>query len=142
MVRSCCRKRKTDTPRGKEISEHFSYLPKTYIIDGEWEGNFAARPRCVSLPRQAGAFANTRCGFAEADGKCGLQTLAVKLGKHKWAFKPMGCWLFPLESENGKLVPPPRTHREDPNNLGKRYPGFTTYTPCGQHDARGKVGSR
>ena len=125
----------------KKYPEHFSYLPKTYIIDGEWEGNFGRKTqvRAFRYRDKPAHFANTRCGFAEADGKCGLQTLAVKLGKHKWAFKPMGCWLFPLESENGKLVPPPRTHREDPNNLGKRYPGFTTYTPCGQHAARGKV---
>ena len=26
-----------------------------------------------------------------------------------------------------------------PNNLGKRYPGFATFTPCGKHDEKGKV---
>lgn len=125
----------------KKHPEHFDHLPKAYIIDGEWEGNTGRKTavRPFRYRNKPAHFANTRCAFAEADGKCALQTLAVKLGKHKWAYKPMGCWLYPLGAENGKLVAPPRTRREDPNNLGKRYPGFSTFTPCGAHDAKGKV---
>lgn len=125
----------------KKHPEHFDHLPKAYIIDGEWEGNTGRKTavRPFRYRNKPDHFANTRCAFAEADGKCALQTLAVKLGKHKWAYKPMGCWLYPLGAENGKLVAPARTRREDPNNLGKRYPGFSTFTPCGTHDAKGKV---
>jgi hypothetical protein len=120
---------------------HFRHLPKDYILDGEWEGNVGRKTavykfRYRSKPEH---FANTRCAFAEADGKCSLQTLAVALGKQKWAFKPMGCWLFPLSAEEHGLIPPPRTRREDPNNLGPSYPGFVTQTPCGKHSASGKV---
>lgn len=125
----------------RKYPAHFAHLPKDYIIDGEWEGNTGRKTavyeyRYKSKPAH---FADTRCAFAESDGKCSLQTLAVKLGKHKWIYKPMGCWLYPLGAESGKLISPPRTRKEDPNNLGKRYPGFATFTPCGKHDEKGKV---
>lgn len=125
----------------KKYPEHFSYLPKEYIVDGEWEGNTGRKTtvRPYKYRSKPEHFSNTRCSFTEPDGKCGLQTLAVKLGKHKWKYKPVGCWLFPLGAEDGKIIPPPRTKREDPNNLGKRYPGFVTYTPCGKHQPKGRV---
>ena len=120
--------------------EHFAHLPADYIIDGEWEGSTG--PKTNVRPHHYRAkpahFSNTRCVMADDEGKCSLQTLAVKLNKHKWTYKPMGCWLFPL-SVDDKLVAPPRTRREDPNNMGKRYPGFSTFTPCGQHSKQGKV---
>lgn len=121
--------------------EHFSHLPKNYIINGDWEGNDGRKTavRKFVYREKPAHFSNTRCVFTESDGKCSLQTLAVKLGKHKWHYKPMGCWLFPLESEETGLVSPPRTRREDPNNMGKSYPGFATFTPCGKHDVKGKV---
>ena len=124
-----------------EHPEHFQHLPPQYIFDGEWEGNVGRKTAVYEFDykNKPGHFASTRCAFSEQDGKCSLQTLAVKLGKHKWHYKPMGCWLFPLSSDEQGLVPPPRTRREDPNNLGKHYPGFATFTPCGKHDAKGKV---
>lgn len=125
----------------KKHPEHFSSLPEKYIVDGEWEGNFGRKTDTYSFQyrQKPDHFANTRCVFTEADGKCGLQTLAVKVGKHKWAYKPMGCWLFPLGAENGKLIAPPRGRRDDPNNLGKHYPGFAAYTPCGKNEVKGRV---
>jgi hypothetical protein len=125
----------------KKYPEHFKYLPKKYIGDSSWgdvDGRKTAT-RPYQYQNKPAHFANTRCAFAEKDGKCGLQTLAVKLGKHKWEYKPMGCWLFPLSSDEKGLIAPPRTKREDPNNLGRDYPGFSTHTPCGTHSAKGKV---
>lgn len=121
--------------------EHFAHLPKNYIGDSAWHEHngrkTATRPyRYKNKPAH---FENTRCVFTEKDGKCSLQTLAVKLGKHKWKFKPMGCWLFPLSSDEKGLIAPPRTRREDPNNLGKDYPGFATFAPCGKHAEKGRV---
>jgi hypothetical protein len=121
--------------------EHFSHLPKKYIGDSSWgehEGRKTAT-RVYKYKSKPAHFANTRCAFTEKDGKCSLQTLAVAQGKHKWHYKPMGCWLFPLESNEKGLVAPPRTRRDDPNNLGKDYPGFATHTPCGANSAKGKV---
>ena len=113
----------------KKHPEHFACLPEQYINDSEWEGNVGRKTETYSFQYQQKPdhFADTRCVFSEADGKCSLQTLAVKLGKHKWAYKPMGCWLFPLGAENGKLIAPPRGRRDDPNNLGKQYRNLQDY---------------
>lgn len=125
----------------KKHPEHFSSLPEGYIYEGEWEGNTGRKTATYAFQYQKKPdhFANTRCVFSEADGKCSLQTLAVKLGKHKWDYKPMGCWLFPLGAENGKLIAPPLGKRDDPNNLGKHYPGFAAFTPCGKNEPKGRV---
>ena len=66
----------------KKHPEHFSQLPEKFIVDGEWEGNIGRKTetRAYEYKNKPDHFANTRCSFAEADGKCGLQTLAVKLG--------------------------------------------------------------
>lgn len=42
--------------------------------------------------------AGSMCVFALPDARCSLQVAAVSLGLHKWEFKPMSCWLFPLAS--------------------------------------------
>lgn len=124
-----------------KFPEHFSLLPKKYIGDAVW-GEHHGRKTSTRIYRYKSKpthFADTRCSFTEKDGKCSLQTLAVAQGRHKWHYKPMGCWLFPLESNEKGLVAPPRTRREDPNNLGRAYPGFVTMTPCGSHSVKGKV---
>ena len=125
----------------KKHPGHFHKLPVDYIHDGEWEGNTGRKTATLGFQyrQKPEHFADTRCVFTEADGKCSLQTLAVKLGKHKWEYKPMGCWLFPLGAENGKLIAPPLGRRDDPNNLGKRYPGFAAFTPCGKNEPKGRV---
>lgn len=125
----------------KANPKHFQHLPKRYIVQGDWEGQTG--PKTAVRPYQyrnkPAHFNNTRCVFAESDGRCSLQTLAVAQGKHKWAYKPAGCWLFPLHSDEKGLVAPPRTRKDDPNNLGPHYPGFSVFTPCGKHTPGGKV---
>jgi Protein of unknown function (DUF3109) len=125
----------------KANPEHFAHLPADCIIDGDWEGNTGRKTAVVPYLYQnrPAHFSDTRCCFAEADGRCSLQTLAVKKGVHKWKWKPTGCWLFPLGLDDGKIDAPPRTRREDENNIGRHYPGFATFTPCGKHREKGKV---
>ncbi len=126
----------------KKHAKHFDHLPADYVIDpplGAPPGR-KTQVRPHRYNRKPAHFADTRCVFTERDGRCALQTLAVAHGKHKWAYKPAGCWLFPLFSDDqGKLVAPPRLKRDDPHREGKHYPGFVTFTPCGAHDGRGKV---
>lgn len=125
----------------KKYPAHFAHLPKEYIADSEWEGNVGRKTAVYDFTYRTKPhhFASTRCAFSEASGKCSLQTLAAALGKHKWAYKPAGCWLFPLSADETGLVAPPRTKKLDPNNLGKHYPGFASHTPCGKHADGGKV---
>ena len=124
-----------------KFPEHFTHLPKDYLITSEWGEQMGPKTnvRKYVYKDKPAHFNNTRCVFTEADGKCSLQTLAVKHGKHKWKYKPMGCWLFPMHSDDVGLVAPARLRIEDPNNLGRDYPGFATFTPCGKHSAKGKV---
>ncbi len=121
--------------------EHFAHLPLDYIIEAEWAHGVGMKTqvRRYRYKNKPAHFKHTKCVFAENDGKCSFQTLAIKQGVHKWKHKPMGCWLFPLESDEKGLIAPPRTRRDDPNNLGKDYPGFATHTPCGKHSEKGKV---
>ncbi len=42
-------------------------------------------------------FDPTTCVFRCSDGRCSLQRLSVVLGYDPWHFKPMGCWMHPLE---------------------------------------------
>ncbi|MBI3716845.1 MAG: DUF3109 family protein [Betaproteobacteria bacterium] len=121
--------------------EHFAHLPEDFIVAGDWHGHTGPKTnvRAHRYRAKPDHFASTRCVMADDEGKCSLQTLAVGLGRHKWAYKPMGCWLYPLELEDGRILAPPRTRRDDTNNIGKEYPGFSTFTPCGQHDRKGKV---
>ncbi len=125
----------------EKFPEHFAQLPLDYIIEEEWAHGVGMKTqvRKFRYKNKPDHFKHSKCVFAEADGKCSFQTLAIKQGVHKWKYKPMGCWLFPLESDEKGLIAPPRTRRDDPNNLGKDYPGFVTQTPCGKHSAKGKV---
>ncbi len=125
----------------EKFPEHFAHLPLDYIIEEEWAHGVGMKTqvRRYRYKNKPAHFKHTKCVFAEDDGKCSFQTLAVKQGVHKWKYKPMGCWLFPLESDEKGLIAPPRTRRDDPNNLGKDYPGFATQTPCGKHSEKGKV---
>ncbi|MFH0922040.1 MAG: DUF3109 family protein [Fibrobacterota bacterium] len=51
----------------------------------------------------ASAVHNHKCVFLDAIGACALQKLAMKEGKHRWAYKPYHCVLFPFLVEDGTL---------------------------------------
>ena len=125
----------------EKYPEHFAHLPLDYLVEEEWAHGVGMKTnvRKFRYRDKPEHFKHTKCVFAEDDGKCSFQTLAIKQGVHKWKYKPMGCWLFPLESDEKGLISPPRTRKDDPNNLGRDYPGFATYTPCGKHADKGKV---
>ncbi len=58
-------------------------------------------------------FAQT-CVFSLKDGACALQHLSEREGLHKWYYKPVNCWKFPLSVENGRLTLPQRRHTHFP----------------------------
>ena len=43
---------------------------------------------------------NDKCAFLDKFGRCSIQLAAVAAGKHKWAWKPLYCVLFPIEVSN------------------------------------------
>jgi len=85
-------------------------------------------------------FDETRCVFADDEGRCGLQRLSLQQKKHPWWYKPLDCWLHPI-----KLVADPEAmitipaEANDPYKT-KGYPGFTAFTPCGAAAKKGKPG--
>lgn len=44
------------------------------------------------------------CVFSMADGSCALQNASVALGRHKWYYKPVNCWKYPLDIANDALT--------------------------------------
>lgn len=118
--------------------DFFSSLPKDFIVDGFWDGEYsgrktATRPHDFERPDIPEHFTRTRCVFCSADHKCMLQVLAVQRGLHKWLYKPQSCWLFPLRIIDTEPAPPLAFDELDPNCLGEDYPGFAKYVSCGRH---------
>lgn len=127
----------------KEFKEYFSFLPDDFIVDGNWKNIVTGRKTEVRKYNSVASdypdhFEKTLCVFAKDDGKCSLQSLAYELNIHKWTFKPVGCWMFPLRLENGKITPPPIYSKDDPDYFDESYPGYSTYTRCGKYSEDGK----
>lgn len=119
-------------------------LPRSVIVEGSFRGlvqgpktatvSCSWRDRVANYPAH---FTDTACCFLVADGRCGLQVLSESRGKHRWHFKPTGCWLHPLTLER----PWPsciglEDEASDPFRL-PGYDGFVTRTQCGRRCATG-----
>jgi len=126
----------------KENPDFFKTLPTEYITDGNWENTVTGRKTAVKDHQYkneiAPHFNQTRCVFTDDKGLCLLQSLAILQNLHPWSYKPMTCWMFPLDKDkDGNLIPPP-SRENDPCNISDDYPGFTSFTPCGSHNPKGK----
>ena len=89
---------------------------------------FSYRPS-AELPAH---FTATACVFRLEDGRCSLQCLSLHLGSEPWHFKPMGCWMHPLELKLG-IVPRITV-------AGGGLSRFAGCTQCGLRQAEGKSG--
>jgi hypothetical protein len=79
-------------------------------------------------------FRQTACVFMLEDGRCGLQVLSEKDGRHPWFYKPIPCWLHPIAiGETGITVHDEET---DPFRF-PWYDGYVTQTFCGRTVADG-----
>jgi hypothetical protein len=73
----------------------------------------------------------TSCIFKRNDGACTLQVLSVEQGKPSWWFKPLACWMFPLELEHDGKPHIHVAHHSTDEYIDEEYAGFTGYTKCG-----------
>ena len=93
--------------------------------DGKTRRRTATRPfdyqESAELP---GHFERTACIFRCEDGRCSLQQISVDLGENPWHFKPMGCWMHPLELRLG-AKPTLSVSGEGKNS-------FSSSTQCGR----------
>jgi hypothetical protein len=61
------------------------------------------------------------CIFSMRDGGCSLQRLALEKGLHKWYYKPINCWKFPLTVRSGSLtIPQMANYVRLPCSYGKK----------------------
>jgi hypothetical protein len=76
-------------------------------------------------------FPSTSCIFRRNDGACTLQALSIKEGKPGWWYKPLACWLFPIELEHGGKPFIHVAHASTDEYVDEEYPGFVGFTRCG-----------
>lgn len=97
--------------------------PKTATVGRVWTSRVAGYPA---------HFTDTACCFLLEDGRCSLQMLSEARGKHRWYYKPTGCWLHPLTTDHG-LETPLGLHdaRTDPFRF-PGYEGYVSRTFCAQ----------
>lgn len=83
-------------------------------------------------------FEKTACVFRRAsDGFCALQALSIDQGKPGWWYKPLACWLFPLEIERAGKPFIHVAHASTDEYADDGYPGFVGFTQCGTECGNG-----
>jgi Fe-S-cluster containining protein len=79
-----------DDSQSKYVSEWFEAPEK----DDDFESGIAVGTQII----------NDKCTFLDKSGLCTLQKLALLEGEHKWKYKPLYCYLFPLTIFEGALT--------------------------------------
>lgn len=79
-----------DETQSQNISDWFEAPEK----DEDFESGIAVGTQIV----------NGKCSFLDKNGLCTLQKLAILEGEHKWKYKPLYCYLFPLTIFEGALT--------------------------------------
>ena len=82
-------------------------------------------------------FPSTACIFKRNDNACSLQVLSVEEGRHRWWYKPVACWLYPIELEYGGKPHISVAHASTDEYIDDEYPGFVGFTPCGKECKKG-----
>ena len=121
------------------IIEHpndFNLPVDDYFMDGNWQNRVKGRKTAIkkckwphNFPKH---FNQTKCIFADDQGLCILQKIAIREKIHPWTYKPLSCCLFPLTLKSGKLTPPPLAEEQDDYYVDDNYPGFINCLYCGQ----------
>jgi len=79
-----------DESQSKNFSEWFEAPEK----DTDFESGIAVGTQII----------NDKCTFLDKHGLCTLQKLALMEHDHKWKYKPLYCYLFPLTIFEGALT--------------------------------------
>jgi hypothetical protein len=131
---------KLATERRPAFVEMGLNLPETVVEKSEWNGKVGTKTKSRPFPFRSlvkdypDHFNDTACVFLLDDGRCGLQILSERDGKHPWYYKPFACWLQPIKiSENAIRLYDETT---DPNKLSD-YDGFVIRTLCGRTESCG-----
>lgn len=124
----------------REMDGAFPQVPKVKITTVHTPSGSGRKTatRPYTYRHRPAHFTDTRCVFADDDGRCSLQLAAVEAGRPPWTWKPLACWLHPLRlGEGGAALVPPASPGADPD-ASEGYPGYATFTPCGEHRPDGE----
>ena len=99
---------------------------------GEMELSTNTRPFTYSDGLKPEHFPATSCIFKRQDGACTLQVKSVEEGKPGWWYKPLACWLYPLELQYDGKPHISVAHETTDEYIDDEYPGFVGFTPCGK----------
>lgn len=94
----------------------------------------ALKPRAFRgrVPGYPPHFPETACAFLGPTARCALQELAVARGEAPWTYKPVACWLHPIQLSAEAILLPDAASDPHPG-------GFASVTPCGRSPAAGGV---
>jgi hypothetical protein len=114
-------------------------LPDRVIVEGTWRWKrgglkTAVKRRTFSRTVQGfpAHFSDTACVFLTRDGRCALQLLSVRLGRHAWYYKPIKCWMHPVTLEGAsRAVLLLHDEHTDPYRF-PGYDGFVSRIFCGR----------
>ena len=128
--------------RASDFSEMGLPLPKDVIVHEEWHDGTVSGEKTATKPfpfrslvgEFPSHFNETACVFHLDDGRCGLQVLAENDGKHPWFYKPLTCWLHPIDISPAEIT----IHNElnDPLRFPD-YDGYVSRTICGRECRNG-----
>ena len=93
------------------------------------------KPFDYSGRKDAAGLEPTACVFRRGDGACGLQLLGVAEGKPSWFYKPLYCFLFPVDINEREGAAPVIEITDARQNEG-----FAGKTMCGNPNANGRPG--
>jgi hypothetical protein len=122
--------------RAVDFQESGVTLPSTVIIEAVWRdgsSGLKTETKATDFRREVEGFPdhfdNTSCVFHADDGRCSLQTLGLKDGKHPWFYKPLTCWLHPIHISPDRITI--FNENTDPYRYTD-YDGFVIRTFCGR----------
>jgi hypothetical protein len=112
-------------------------LPDEVVVEGVWRGEPSGlktalkvwnyREKVAGFPSH---WDNTACVFLSPEGYCGLQIYSQDMGMHPWYYKPLTCWLHPINfPEAGGIT---IYNKGNDPTIHPDYPGFNVVTLCGK----------
>jgi hypothetical protein len=114
-------------------------LPEKVVVYNKWENiageKTTTKPKNFStlLANYPTHFEDTACIFLLDDGRCALQMLSESKNFHPWYYKPITCWLHPInvifeDTERYLII----HNEEDEPSCTPDYDGYVSKTLCGK----------
>ena len=131
----------------RETLSQWVSIPEVPFVDSRWP-NRGRQTALVphTFPDSAGLpphfTTGKACFLLTTDGRCSLELAARAEVKHRWHYKPIACWLFPIVAEyDGENMFRLYSERDEPYTSDS-YPGFVGYSKCSRTNDTGREARR